>query len=64
MMKRIRVLEKVKAFPHDGYRFLASYSRVLFISVEQHNGTEYFCLHLEGGLSATYNTVDYIMEFM
>ena len=63
-MMKIRVLEKVKAFPHDGYRFLASYNRVLFIAIEQHNGTEYFCLHLEGGLTATYNTVDYIMEFM
>ena len=61
---KIRVLEKVEAFPHDGYRFLASYNGVLFISTEEHNGTEYFCLHLEGGLSATYNALDYIMEFM
>lgn len=63
-MMKIRILEKVKAFPIDGYRFLASYTRVLFISIEEHNGTEYFCLHLEGGLSATYNTLDYIIEFM
>lgn len=61
---KIRVLEKVKAFPCDGYRFLASYNRVLFIAIEQHDGTDYFCLHLEGGMTATYNTNDYIMEFL
>ena len=63
-MMKINVLEKVKAFPFYGYRKVTSYNDVNFISAEQHNGIEFFCLHLEGGWTATYNTVDYIMEFL
>ncbi len=63
-MKKVRVLEKVKAFPFDGYRKLTSYDNVIFVTAERHDETDYFCLHLGNGLTATYNTVDYIMEFL
>lgn len=63
-MMKIQVLEKVKAFPFDGYRKVTSYNDVNFISAEQHNGIEYFRLHLENGCTATYDTVDYIIEFI
>lgn len=60
---KIRVLEKVKAFPFDGYRLVNRYPNVEFITAEHHNGVEYFSLHLPGGWTATFNTVDYIIEF-
>ena len=70
-MMKIRVLEKVKAFPFDGYRHVAEYNDVEFITSEyyhedgqNHSYIEYFCLHLKNGNTATFNTVDYIMEFM
>lgn len=60
---KIRVLEKVKAFPFDGYRLVNRYTDVDFITAEHHNEIEYFCLHLRSGYTATYNTIDYIIEF-
>ena len=63
-MKKVRVLEKVKAFPFDGYRKVTSYDNVTFVTAERHDETDYFCLHLGNGLTATYNAVDYIMEFI
>ena len=66
MMKKIRVLEKVKAFPINGYRCVDEYNNVEIITVGQYycDGVEYFQLHLDNGRTATYNTVDYIMEFL
>ncbi len=63
-MMKIRVLEKMKAFPFDGFRHVAKYDNVEFITAEHYNEIEYFCLHLKNGNTATFNTVDYIMEFL
>lgn len=60
---KIRVLEKVKAFPFDGYRLVSRYPNVEFIAAEHYDGVEYFSLHLANGSTATFNTVDYIIEF-
>ena len=60
---KIRILEKVKAFPFNGYRNLCLYPDVDIITAENHSGIDYFCLHLHDGRTATYNTIDYIMEF-
>lgn len=67
---QIRVLEKVKAFPFDGYRHVARYPDVEFITPEYYHEPgqnydykEFFCLHLKNGNTATFNTVDYIIEF-
>lgn len=60
---KIRVLEKVKAFPFDGYRLVSRYPDIIFITAEYHNDIEYFCLHRNDGSTATYNTVDYVIEY-
>lgn len=60
---KIRVLEKVKAFPFDGYRLVSRYPNIDFITAEHYDGIEYFCLHQHNGGTATFNTVDYIIEF-
>ena len=61
---KIRVLERVKAFPFNGYRFVCRSPDVNFITAEHScDGTEFFCLHLKDGNTATYNTNDYVMEF-
>ncbi len=62
-MMKIRVLEKVKAFPFDGYRHVSRYDDIEFITAEHHDNIEYFCLHRKNGNTATFNTVDYIIEF-
>lgn len=63
-MKKIRLLEKVHGFPFDGYRYVCTYDNVEFISAEYYNNIECACLHLKNGNTATFNTVDYIMEFI
>ena len=60
---KIRVLEKVKAFPFDGYRLVCRYPDIDFITAEKHCGFEYFCLHRHDGSTATYNTIDYVIEY-
>lgn len=60
---KIRVLEKVKAFPFDGYRLVSRYPNIEFITAEYLDGIEYFSLHRPDGSTATFNTVDYIIEF-
>ena len=59
----IRVLEKVKAFPFDGYRLVKRYPNVEFITAEHLDGIEYFSLHRPDGSTASFNTIDYVMEF-
>ena len=63
-MLKIGVLEIVKAFPFNYYRLSTTYTDVLFITPEFHNGIEYFCLHLQGNLTATYNSTDYKILIM
>ena len=67
MMLKIRVLEKTNFFPICSYRLVSEYNNVIAVTVGNYyygNDFEYFRLHLADDKEATFNTEDYIMEFI